>query len=259
LELLVQAGLTAPEALAAATSVPARAFGLDDRGRLAPGLRADLVLVEGDPSQDIQATRHIRGVWKRGVAVDRHTYCVHLEQERREAELRSAPTGSESGLVSDFEDGRLSARFGYGWQVTTDSESGGVSTAEMQVVPGGANGGKGSLLVTGEVVGDTPLALAGAVFFPGEKPWEPANLSGKRGITFWAKGDGKTYRVGIYAQGLALPAVIPFVAGPEWQPITVDFSQLRQAIDTQTLQGVLFVASPGADRFVFYIDDVRFV
>ena len=259
LELLVQAGLTAPEALAAATSIPARAFGLHDRGRIAPGLRADLVLIEGDPSQDILATRHIRGVWKRGVAVDRQTYRVHLEQERRQAELRSAPPGSESGLVSDFEDGRLSARFGCGWQVTTDSESGGVSTAELQVVPEGAKGGKGSLLISGEVVGDMPLARAGAVFFPGEKPWEPANLSGKQGISFWAKGDGKTYRLAIYAQGLALPAFIPFVAGPQWQPIKVDFSHLRQAIDTQTLQGVLFVAGPGADRFAFQIDEICFV
>src|SRR6266851_10121450 len=38
----------------------------DDRGRIAPGLRADLLLVEGDPGSDILATRHIRGVWKRG-------------------------------------------------------------------------------------------------------------------------------------------------------------------------------------------------
>lgn len=103
------------------------------------------------------------------------------------------------------------------------------------------------------------IFLAGAVFFPGEKPWESANLSGKKGITFWAKGDGKTYRVGIFAQGMTLPTVIPFVAGLEWQPIKVDFSQLRHQIDTQALQEVSFVASPGAGRFVFQIDDICFV
>src|SRR5690606_4236971 len=59
LELLVEAGLSPAEALAAATSVPAKAFGLGDRGRIAPGLRADLVLVNGDPTQDITATRSI--------------------------------------------------------------------------------------------------------------------------------------------------------------------------------------------------------
>lgn len=84
LELLVKAGLTAVEALTAATSIPARIFGLTDRGRIAPGLRADLVLVEGDPSRDILSTRRIRGVWKRGVEVDRRTYRARLEQERSE-------------------------------------------------------------------------------------------------------------------------------------------------------------------------------
>jgi imidazolonepropionase-like amidohydrolase len=71
LELLVQAGLGNEEALAAATSVPARHFGLDDRGRIAPGLRADLLLVAGDPTEDIRATSAIVDVWRRGVRHER--------------------------------------------------------------------------------------------------------------------------------------------------------------------------------------------
>jgi len=67
LELLVRSGLTPTQALVAATSAPARAFGLDDRGRIAPGLRADLLLVEGDPTADILQTRRIVKIWKRGV------------------------------------------------------------------------------------------------------------------------------------------------------------------------------------------------
>jgi imidazolonepropionase-like amidohydrolase len=60
---LVGAGLTPVEALQAATSTAARVFGLHDRGRIAVGLRADAVLVAGDPTADIGATRAIRGVW----------------------------------------------------------------------------------------------------------------------------------------------------------------------------------------------------
>jgi imidazolonepropionase-like amidohydrolase len=45
-----------------------------DRGRVAPAARADLVLVEGDPTRDIVATRRIVGVWKRGVTVERARY-----------------------------------------------------------------------------------------------------------------------------------------------------------------------------------------
>lgn len=71
LEVLVQAGLEPAEALTAATAAPAAAFGLTDRGRIAPGLRADLLLVQGDPTADIKATRAIRRIWKAGVEVDR--------------------------------------------------------------------------------------------------------------------------------------------------------------------------------------------
>jgi imidazolonepropionase-like amidohydrolase len=67
LELLVLSGLTPFEALASATSEPARAFGFHDRGRIAAGLRADLLLINGDPTVDIRATRDIVGVWKLGV------------------------------------------------------------------------------------------------------------------------------------------------------------------------------------------------
>lgn len=73
LELLVQSGLKPMEALAAATSEPARFFDFHDRGRIAKGLRADLVLVNGDPSVDITATRNIVGVWKLGVQYSRYS------------------------------------------------------------------------------------------------------------------------------------------------------------------------------------------
>jgi len=68
LELLVEAGLTPAEALHAATGAAADRFGLPDRGRIAAGLRADLLLVDGDPLDDIAATRSIRRVWLAGIA-----------------------------------------------------------------------------------------------------------------------------------------------------------------------------------------------
>ncbi|GAA0938548.1 amidohydrolase family protein [Actinocorallia libanotica] len=67
LHLLTEAGLSAQEALTAATSLPAHHFGLSDRGRIAPGLRADLILVEGDPTRDITALSSITDIWRRGV------------------------------------------------------------------------------------------------------------------------------------------------------------------------------------------------
>lgn len=71
LELMVRAGLTPVQALTAATSAPAKVFGLKGRGRITLGAIADLVLVRGDPTTDIRATRSIVNVWRSGVRVDR--------------------------------------------------------------------------------------------------------------------------------------------------------------------------------------------
>jgi imidazolonepropionase-like amidohydrolase len=64
---LVECGVPATDALAAATSVAARACGLARRtGRLAPGLDADLLLVDGDPLLDVSALQRPRLVVSRG-------------------------------------------------------------------------------------------------------------------------------------------------------------------------------------------------
>ncbi|MFJ2264340.1 amidohydrolase family protein [Streptomyces sp. NPDC087844] len=66
LQYLVRAGLTPIQALRAATATPALRFGLEDRGRVAEGLRADLLLVDGDPTTTIGDTLNLREVWRRG-------------------------------------------------------------------------------------------------------------------------------------------------------------------------------------------------
>lgn len=70
LELMVEYGMSALEVLRAATSVNAEVFHLDDRlGQVKPGLLADLIAVEGDPSQRISEIRKVRLVMKGGVVV----------------------------------------------------------------------------------------------------------------------------------------------------------------------------------------------
>ncbi|SEU19720.1 amidohydrolase family protein [Paenibacillus sp. NFR01] len=69
MQLLVEAGFTPVEALQSATAKTARRFNLNDRGRIAEGVRADLVLVDGDPTTKISDTLSIREVWIRGKSV----------------------------------------------------------------------------------------------------------------------------------------------------------------------------------------------
>ena len=66
LRLLVAAGLTPAQALAAATSAAAAHLGLADAGRVAAGARADLLLVAGDPLADLAALSRVRLVTRDG-------------------------------------------------------------------------------------------------------------------------------------------------------------------------------------------------
>lgn len=74
LELLTEAGLFPIQALRAATSLSAKYFGLSQRGSIRRGMIADLLLVSGDPTEDIKKTRDIVGIWKRGKKINRIRY-----------------------------------------------------------------------------------------------------------------------------------------------------------------------------------------
>jgi imidazolonepropionase-like amidohydrolase len=62
----LELGLTPLEAIRAVTQTPARALGLSDRGVLAPGRRADLLIVEGNPLEDLAALTRVRAVFLAG-------------------------------------------------------------------------------------------------------------------------------------------------------------------------------------------------
>lgn len=248
MELLVKAGLSPTAALVAATSAPAAAFGLKDRGRIAPGLRADLVLVDGDPTSDITATRAIAGIWKVG-----HRF------ERPRFETAAAPAAAPAALpatgrVADFETGTLTAKIGAGWAESTDQFAGGKSTVKVAVVDGGAEGSDKSIEIAGEIKPETPYPWAGAALYVGRELMAPADLSGVDAISFFARGDGGTYQLLLFAQSLGrIPAVRTFVAGPEWQRRTFRLADL--IADPKDVQ-MFFWGGGQAGPFKLQIDEV---
>ncbi len=251
LELLVHAGLTPTEALTAATSAPARAFSLRDRGTIAVGQRADLLLVEGDPTQDIMATRAIVSIWKGGVAFDRAKVASSIAAQRVTGD---APV---LGLVSSFDDGTAKASFGMGWMISTDRMAGGTSTATMSVSDGGASGTSKALDVTGAIAPGLPYAWGGVMFMPSKQPMAATDLSKAREIRFWAKGDGRTYKVMVFAESKGrAPLTVDFVAGSEWKEFVFAMSSFG-GIDGHDIQGIAFTAGPDAGLFAFKLDQLR--
>ncbi len=263
LELLVKAGLSTTDALIAATSAPAAAFGLEDRGRIATGKRADLVLVEGDPTADITATRAIVSVYKQGSAIDRAAYQVKIRQQLAAIENQKrapSPAGAGPGLISDFDDGTQGAAFGAGWQASTDALRGGKSTATLTVSRGGAKRSKHALDITGVVdPGLGAMAWAGAMFSPGAAPMQPANLRGHTQISFWARGDTGSVVVMAFATQLGMmPARVEVPlegGGKRWKQYTVTFEEL--GIEPYDLMGLYFGAPPKPGPFTLRLDDVR--
>jgi imidazolonepropionase-like amidohydrolase len=71
IELLVEAGLTPVQAIQVATENGATYLGQQDRiGTLMPGKQADLVLIKGDPSRNIEEIENVETVFKAGIGYD---------------------------------------------------------------------------------------------------------------------------------------------------------------------------------------------
>lgn len=254
---LVEAGLTPVQALAAATSVPARAFKLGQRGRIATGYKADLLLVDGNPAADILATRRIVEVWKDGESAN------GLREARREQVARAVVAAGQSkgialpadGRISLFSVQRLGSPFGMGWGPSTDSFAGGKSTVKL--TPQAAlPDGQVPLAIDATVAPGLPFAWSGLAFMPAAQPMQPVDLSAARMVRFKVRGDGKRYQFMAMSQGVQIPGAKSFTAGPEWAEVTVPFGELK-GIDPAAITMLGFNAGPQPGDYHFEIADVR--
>ena len=253
LVLLTDAGLPPLEALKAATSAPADAFRLMDRGRIRPGARADLLLVDGDPTTSIDATRAIVGVWKDGVRFDHQPW--HDAARAEHAEREAARGRHGPGVISDFEEGTLASSIGIPWRVSSDQRRGGASTAQIRIARGGHNGSEHALEVTGRIVpGRLRIAWAGALLQFTDSPGDGVSIADATGVAFAASGDGRTYEVTFYTPDG--PATARFTAGPDWREYRFDWQQF-DGLDPSAVHAMSIDAGSPEGSFRILIDDVR--
>ena len=251
LSLLVKAGFTPSEALHAATALPAKIFGLNDRGRIAVGMRADMIMVNGDPTENIADSRNIDTIWKNGYRFTRTKTIVTPATEKATV----LPTGT---LVSDFEDGKIASRYGSGWHITTDKQMGGESIASMALVSDGADNSKGALQIIGEIKSGFAYPWAGVFFAAGANALQSVDYSQSKELVFRVKGDGQSYSVMAFAAGQAtgIPPSQSFKTSQQWQEIRLPLDGF-EGLELSEVAGFSFNASAPAGKFGFIIDNVE--
>ncbi len=256
LAALVQAGMTAEQALVAATSAPASAFRLPARGRIADGYKADLLLVDGNPGVDIAATRRIVAIWKDGepVAALRATQMAKVAQELL-PQARQPQALPADGRIGLFSKEKLASPFGMGWVASTDSFLGGKSQVKLEVQDQGADS-QAALEVRAQVAAGFPYPWAGVAFVPGKQMMQPSDLSDARVLKFRVRGDGGRYSVAMMAKGVSIPVNVPFTAAEGWNEVTIPLTAFK-GVDASMVTMIAFNAGPAVGDYRFQLADIR--
>ena len=238
---MVRAGFSPIEALRAATSVPAQIFGLTDRGRIAPGLRSDLLLVEGDPTREINATFRIAAVWKRGRLVDRS----HAPLPQTLARATTLPVAN---VLGGF-DRSVSVAGMTATNRFNDPEWRPIGSTSLSASPDGAQGSTSALRVNGGKSG-------GVEFRPLKKIMSPPPFYGFSGVEFWTRGDPGTYSIALELFDGTVTRGRVFTPTSDWTPQKFAFTDFGVTAPG-TVVALRFKPVSSTGVFRFDLDQVR--
>jgi hypothetical protein len=256
-DLLVQAGMKPLEAIRAGTSVSARAMGLDsERGTIAPGRAADLVLVQGRPDENIGDLLNTRHVFVSGVEYDPR----QLEGAIQSREMTALPVRSVDPLIDDMEreDGRT--RLG---TLRVNGTDAGIDHSPMLFHRIVRSGGDHALLIQATMAQkenpyvrvEFPLTAASV---------SPADVSGFSGIQFDVRGEvAPRLLVSTYSgRSVSDPWAAGFSVSPEWQTVKIPFTDLKRRAtggwDARDLRAILVeLSGPPKSGVWLEIDNLR--
>ena len=174
--------------------------------------------------------------------------------EVRRRKSSPAPEGLTTVVLSDFE-AKPYARFGAGWAPSTDVLAGGVSRGHMARVEGGHDS-RYALQLSGEVRGGDDPLWSGALVFPGERHFAPANLQDAHTLSFWGTAEPGHYAIMVFtARGGFEPAFFEYQLEQRWQRVQVDLDAL---IPERYDVTAIFFGRVRPGRFEMRVDDVQF-
>lgn len=216
LELMVRAGLSPEQALVAGTATAARALAIDhDRGRLQPGLRADMILVDGRPWEKIEDIRRISHVILDGAVVLGPG--TPLPAANRAPAL---PAMQVAPLIDDFE--RDDDRTSLDTLRITDMENG---TDRSLVLPGriSRTDGGHSLMISARMA-DKPSPRARVIFPLSRGSVQPVDVRSYTGLRLDLRGAG-SYRIRLIGPGGSWSLHVE--GGANWQQLDLPFATFK--------------------------------
>jgi hypothetical protein len=258
LELLVRAGLTPVDALMAGTVGSARSIGLAaDRGTIEPGKRADLILVDGRPWEDITTIHKVTDtlVDGRRLFTQGGTIIPNVGQA-------PAPV-TVAALVDDFEraDGRSNLD-----TLPTDEADGGPDRS-VQVTTRVPREGGGHALQVSAMLSSKAAPFASVLIPLSRGAVAPADLRTYKGLRLDLRGRSASHAVTLHGVPGAVDWRADVAAGEQWQTIDLRFDRFVPAeaanspapwsgIDLTTI-GVVATGAAGQSIW-FEIDNVQF-
>lgn len=151
---------------------------------------------------------------------------------------------------------RHGKEFGWGWSTTSDERMGGHSSAGITIVHPGADDTHGALEVSGEIKAGFLAPWAGAIWFPGNYPTQPADLSASKELSFWARGTPGSYNL-MLSTGSAesMPLYSAFVIGKQWKEYRIPLAASFPNADWKKVVYLAFSAAT-TGKFQFELDQV---
>jgi imidazolonepropionase-like amidohydrolase len=259
-QLLVAGGLTPLEALTAATGNSARAIQVDaERGTIAPGKLADLVLIAGEPHKKIGDIEKISRVFLGGRELDRD----RLAQAIASLAPSAIPAIQARELIDDFESADGRSRLDTRWVNSSDA---GVDASRLLFGRVTREAGNHAMSVSARMAEkERPFGRISVPLSRGAV--EPVDARAFRGVTFDARGEGE-YRLLIPAYHVRDNAQFhaPFQAGPQWRTVSIEFASLKRDnarlpaawTGADLLQLSFEIARPAGAFGWLEIDNVRF-
>lgn len=217
LELLVQAGLTPSEALLAGTSASAKALGVNDRGSIEVGKRADLLLVSGRPWERIGDVRNTQQVYVAGRQVQGKGAVLPVGNK-----ALALPAQPVQSLVDDFE--RSDGRTALDTLRVDEADGGNDRTAQVTEIVARETGG--NALATQAKLSSKDTAFAATILPLSRGSVAPVNARAYRGVRLELRGSAPELRLEVRALGNRR-FIAPLQAGAQWQTVEIPFTALQ--------------------------------